>query len=86
MSDEPQIHSHYEDSLPKSHKYAYKTLYCPVCNKMLHCGSNECMITWVEWFEGFSCFNCFVLSQPDKDVLSDERFKHFIGDYSAFVR
>lgn len=86
MNDEPQIHSHYEDSLPDDHKWAFKTLYCPTCSKMLHCGNNECMITWVEWFDCFSCFKCFVQSQEDVEVLNETRFKQFVGDCSTYIK
>lgn len=86
MNDEPQIHSHYEDSLPEGHKWANKTLYCPACGKMVHAFNNECMITWVEWFDHFSCLECFIVSQRDVSVLEDELFKMYVGDCSDYVK
>lgn len=70
-TDEPQIHSHYEDSLPGGHPLAYKALYCGKCEVMLHCGTNECMQTWVEWQGKQVCLKCFILLQPDPEVLVD---------------
>ena len=60
QSDEPVIHSHMDDVLPKHHPLAYETVSCIKCGEMLHAGNNECMQTWVELRGKTFCITCFL--------------------------
>lgn len=68
---EPIIHSHLSDKLPKNHPLAYESVYCKKCDETLHCGSNECMQTWLETERGNFCVNCYPITElltPPGDV------------------
>ena len=60
MIDEPVIHSHISDALPKVHPLAYEEVGCCKCNCMVHAFNNECMCAWFEWLDFAICFDCFV--------------------------
>ena len=68
---EPLIHSHITDMLPEDNPLAYETVYCEVCEHMVHASNNECMTTWVESGLGNYCLDCFT-HQKNSCVLDKD--------------
>ena len=59
MQEEPIMHSHITDFLPKRHSLAHKNISCDQCHVLVHAENNECMQTWFETEEGNFCTDCF---------------------------
>jgi hypothetical protein len=57
-NEEPQIHSHLTDELPKDHPLAWEQVSCDACGTLVHAGNNECMTTWIEFGNANVCAQC----------------------------
>jgi hypothetical protein len=55
---DPLIHGYASDSLPDTHPWCERDIYCASCPAMLHARNNECMQAWIEYSGVALCVKC----------------------------